>query len=211
MIGKLLWQNMDFLYPLTAAARRDPEGRELSSLRSLLPLLSCFLVRFIELAKMEKEAKGDSGTSGPSTRISLSNRSQTKIPRGTAGCRTLPYKRQGTLTLFYFPTRWVSFLSPNGQTHFSHLTKWLLDPPSCSGQKFWSQKSSLTSHAIIHQQILCPLPSNTNAHFSHSNCGHSRQTPTIHRLDYALAPCTIALLQPCSLQPISHTAARGIL
>lgn len=53
------------------------------------------LVRFTELAKMGKEAKGDSGTPGPSTRISLSNSSQTKISGGPAGSRTtFPCKSQ---------------------------------------------------------------------------------------------------------------------
>lgn len=120
---------------MTTTASRDQEGRGQSLLGSLLPLLSGFLVRFTELAKTEKEAKRDLGTSGPSARISLANSSQPPNPGGTAGPRT----ERGVLTLLYFSTSWVSFLSPNGQTRSSHLNKWQLHSFSCSGPKPGSQ------------------------------------------------------------------------
>ena len=113
--------------PLTTTASRGLEGRGQSLLGSLLPLLSGFLVRFTELAKTEREAKRDLGTSGPSARIFMANSSQLPNPD--------PRTERGDLTLLCFSTSWVSFLSPNGQTLSSHLNKWQLHSFSCSGPK----------------------------------------------------------------------------
>ena len=133
--------------PLTTTASRGLEGRGQSLLGSLLPLLSGFLVRFTELAKTEREAKRDLGTSGPSTRIFMANSSQPPNPGGTADPRT----ERGDLTLLCFSTSWVSFLSPNGHS-----------PPILTNGNYillvaqapnFEVRPSLTFHAT-HQQNL---------------------------------------------------------
>lgn len=113
---------------------------------------------------MEKEAKRDLGTSGPSARISLANSSQPPNPGGTAGPRT----ERGVLTLLYFSTSWVSFLSPNGQTRSSRLNKWQLHSFSCSGPKLGSQAISDFSRN-----------SSANSLVSKINPEHSHHRPLI--------------------------------
>lgn len=129
--------------PSKTMSSRDPEGRGLPTLGSLLPHLSGFLVRFTELAKMEKEAKRDSGTSGPSTRISLSNSSQPQTLEEllTPGPHS-PVKENETWPCSVFlplgiilEPKWSNTLLPL----FFHLNKWWLHPSSCSGQKLGSQ------------------------------------------------------------------------
>lgn len=134
--------------PLTTIASRGLEGRGQSLLGSLLPLLSGFLVRFTELAKTEKEAKRDLGTSGPSARISMANSSQLPNPGGTADPRT----ERGDLTLLCFSTvgyhSWAQMVkyTPPILTNGNYILS-VAQAPNLE------VRPSLTFHAI-HQQIL---------------------------------------------------------